>query len=171
MQPPATSVPPGRAPPIPVDAMNTRDTPAVAAEPDVLAFGPFQLDLEQRVLREGLTAIRLNKRALEILIALAERAGEVVTKHELLQRGWPGGGVQEGVLRVHIAALRKVLGDDRSGIRYVENVFGRGYRFVAQARAEKKGAETSGAGAPWRPFARPAHSSPWALGRCQHAGR
>jgi len=102
----------------------------------VLAFGPFQLDLKQRVLREGPAVIRLNKCALEILIALAERAGEVVSKRELLERGWPGCEMQEGVLRVHIAALRRVVGDGGSATRYVENISGRGYRFVARVRSQ-----------------------------------
>jgi predicted ATPase/DNA-binding winged helix-turn-helix (wHTH) protein len=122
--------------------MNTRDTAPVATGDGVLAFGSFQLDQEQQVLREGTTAIRLNKRALEILIALTQRAGEVVTKHELLQRGWPGSQIQEGVLRVHIAALRKVLGDGASGRRYIENVSGRGYRFVARVRSQQGARKT-----------------------------
>jgi predicted ATPase/DNA-binding winged helix-turn-helix (wHTH) protein len=131
--------------------MNMTDTPPVAAGREVLAFGPFQLDLEQRVLREGAAAIRVNPRTLELLIALAERAGEVVTKYELLERGWPGSVIQEGVLRVHISALRKVLGDGVSGTRYVENVSGRGYRFVARVRTQQGVRKLTATPAPAQP--------------------
>jgi predicted ATPase/DNA-binding winged helix-turn-helix (wHTH) protein len=96
----------------------------------VLAFGNFRLLPVQGVLLEGDQPIRLGSRALEILFALVERCGDVVGKEELLARVWPNTVVEEATLRVHIAALRKVLGSDNSG-RYVENVTGRGYRFVA----------------------------------------
>jgi predicted ATPase/DNA-binding winged helix-turn-helix (wHTH) protein len=80
---------------------------------------------------EGERRIRLGSRSLEILLLLVERAGELVGKHELIDRVWPNVAVDETVLRVHISALRKALGDGRGGVRYVENVSGRGYRFVA----------------------------------------
>jgi predicted ATPase/DNA-binding winged helix-turn-helix (wHTH) protein len=98
---------------------------------EVLSFGPFRLDPVQHTLLDGDTPLRLGSRALEILIALVERAGEVVSKNELLARVWPDTIVEEGNLRAHITALRKVLGDGKSGIRYVDNFSGRGYRFVA----------------------------------------
>src|SRR5215468_8459689 len=96
----------------------------------VLGFGTFRLFPVQRVLLEGDQPIRLGSRAFEILSALIERCGDVVGKEELIARVWPNTVVEEATLRVHIAALRKVLGCDSSG-RYLENVSGRGYRFVA----------------------------------------
>jgi predicted ATPase/DNA-binding winged helix-turn-helix (wHTH) protein len=96
-----------------------------------VSFGPFRLLSVQRVLMEGEKRIRLGSRALEILLLLVERAGELVGKHELIDRVWPNIVVDEAALRVHIGALRKVLGDGQGGARYVENVAGRGYRFVA----------------------------------------
>jgi DNA-binding winged helix-turn-helix (wHTH) protein len=98
----------------------------------MLAFGPLRLVPELHVLWEGGRALRVGSRALEILIALVERAGEIVGKGELVARVWPSSVVEDGTLRVHIAALRKVLNDGRSGIRYVQNVSGRGYRFVGR---------------------------------------
>jgi predicted ATPase len=62
---------------------------------------------------------------------LCERAGEVVTKKELLAHVWPETIVEEANLRVHVAALRKSLGDGRNDVRYISNVTGRGYCFVA----------------------------------------
>jgi predicted ATPase/DNA-binding winged helix-turn-helix (wHTH) protein len=96
-----------------------------------LVFGPFRFfPLQRIVLRDG-TPLRLGSRAREILVALVERAGEVVKKRELIERVWPDTVVDEGALRVHIAALRKALGQGQAGMRYVENVTGQGYRFVA----------------------------------------
>jgi predicted ATPase/DNA-binding winged helix-turn-helix (wHTH) protein len=117
--------------------MNTRDTPTVAGGDEMLTFGPFQLDLRRRVLQAGLTPLDLNKRTLEILVALTERAGEVLNKRELLERALTCGPMQDGVLRVHIARLRKILGCGTSGRRYMETIPGRGYRFVARVRREK----------------------------------
>jgi predicted ATPase/DNA-binding winged helix-turn-helix (wHTH) protein len=97
---------------------------------EIVSFGPYSLDPVRHVLRERDKTLRLGSRALEILITLVERAGEIVSKNELLSRVWPKCVVQEATLRVHIAALRKVLGDDEGGVRYVENFSGRGYRFV-----------------------------------------
>src|ERR1700733_6475316 len=81
------------------------------------------------MLLDGNKPVRIGSRALDILTALAERAGDVVTKDELMARVWPSAAIEEGALRVHIAALRKVLGGD--GHQYVANVPGRGYRLVA----------------------------------------
>src|SRR3982074_3748949 len=96
-----------------------------------IAFGPFVVNPTHRVLLRGDRPVRLGSRAREILICLVERAGSVVSKNELIKRVWPETIVEEGTLRVHIASLRKVLGEDRKATCYVENVTGHGYRFVA----------------------------------------
>jgi DNA-binding winged helix-turn-helix (wHTH) protein len=96
-----------------------------------LAFGTFRLCLAQRALLEGDRPVRLGNRGLEILVALLEQPGEVVSKARLMQRIWPEVVVEEGTLRVHVAGLRKVLGEGHSGTRYIENVTRQGYRFVA----------------------------------------
>jgi predicted ATPase/DNA-binding winged helix-turn-helix (wHTH) protein len=109
----------------------TRDETFVDVGSEVLVFGPFRLDPVRHVLWEAGKPLRLGSRALEILLALVERAGETVGTSELLARVWPNSVVEGGTLRVHIAALRKILGDGESGVRYVENVSGQGYRFAA----------------------------------------
>ena len=96
-----------------------------------LVFGPFRLIPSQRVLLRGGRPVRLPSRAWEILRILTQRAGELVSKRELMQRVWSGLLVEEGTLRVHVATLRKILEDGKEGIRYVESVTGLGYRFVA----------------------------------------
>jgi len=98
---------------------------------DVICFGPFRLSTTERLLEKGGGRVQLGSRALDILIALVERPAEVVSKKELIARVWPDLVVDEGSLRFHISALRKALGEGRSGGRYVTNVSGRGYCFVA----------------------------------------
>ena len=98
---------------------------------DVICFGPFRLSTTKRLLEKGGVRVRLGSRALDILIALVERPAEVVTKKELFARVWPDLVVDECNLRYHVSALRKALGQGRSGTRYVTNVSGRGYCFVA----------------------------------------
>jgi predicted ATPase/DNA-binding winged helix-turn-helix (wHTH) protein len=98
---------------------------------DVICFGPFRLSTTERVLEKKGIPVRLGSRALDILIALVERPAEVVSKKELFARVWSDLVVDEGNLRYHVSALRKALGEARSGPHYVTNVSGRGYCFVA----------------------------------------
>lgn len=98
---------------------------------DVFAFGPFQLAPAQRLLLDGDRPVPLGGRALDILIALVEHAGEIVSNDALTARVWPGITVEESNLRVHLASLRKALRDGLSGNRFISNVPGRGYSFVA----------------------------------------
>jgi predicted ATPase/DNA-binding winged helix-turn-helix (wHTH) protein len=104
------------------------------------SFGPFRFLPAQQRLLEGERLVRLGSRALEILAALVERPGELVTKRELMARAWPNIVVEEGNLKVHVAALRKALGEGQPGGRYVATVSGRGYRFVAQVKPSAPGA-------------------------------
>jgi DNA-binding winged helix-turn-helix (wHTH) protein len=98
------------------------------------SFGPFHLIPTQRLLLEAGKPLRLGSRALDILIALVERHGELLSKEELMARVWPKMFVEPSNLTVHVAALRRVLGDGRNGNRYLVNIPGRGYRFVAPVR-------------------------------------
>src|ERR1700720_544152 len=95
-----------------------------------LQFGPFELSIGERVLRRQSVALPLGSRALDILIYLAERPGEVIAKQELIDHVWSDVTVEEGSLRVHVAAIRKALGDGQFGNRYIANIKGRGYSFV-----------------------------------------
>jgi predicted ATPase/DNA-binding winged helix-turn-helix (wHTH) protein len=95
------------------------------------SFGPFQLSAAERKLKKRDESLPLAGRALDTLIALVERAGEVVPQRDLISRVWPDVTVEEANLRVHIASLRKALGDGREGARYIVTVPGRGYSFVA----------------------------------------
>lgn len=91
--------------------------------------------LQRRLTRED-QPVRIGSRAFEILVALIERAGELVTKDELIARVWPNTFVAETNLAVQIAGLRRALGDGAGQSRYVSNTPGRGYRFVAPVTVE-----------------------------------
>ncbi len=109
---------------------------AVVSEPrmqskDEFWFGPFRLCVPERILEKHGVPVSLGGRALDILIVLAENAGKVVVKRDLLARVWAGVNVDEGSIRFHVAELRKALGDGVDGARYVTNVPGRGYCLVA----------------------------------------
>jgi predicted ATPase/DNA-binding winged helix-turn-helix (wHTH) protein len=95
-----------------------------------LRFGPFELSIGERVLRRYGEVLPLGNRALDILIYLADRSGEVIAKQELMDHVWPDVIVEEGSLRVHVAAIRKALGGGQFGNRYIANIKGRGYSFV-----------------------------------------
>jgi predicted ATPase/DNA-binding winged helix-turn-helix (wHTH) protein len=96
-----------------------------------ILFGPFELNVTERSLKKADEAIPLGGRAFDILMALVDRAGEVVTKSELIAKAWPDVMVEEGNLRVQLSALRKALGDGQFSNRYISSVQGRGYSFVA----------------------------------------
>ncbi|WP_085689126.1 MULTISPECIES: winged helix-turn-helix domain-containing protein [unclassified Pseudomonas] len=96
-----------------------------------LGFGPYRIHPGQRLLLEGDQPLRLGKRAMDILLILLASAGEVVSKQQLMAGVWPDSVVEDINLRVHMAALRKALGDGQAGQRYIVTVAQRGYSFVA----------------------------------------
>src|SRR6202795_2888131 len=98
---------------------------APPAPPERYRFGPFELQPDnRRLLKDGAT-ISLRPRAFDLLAALVERAGHLVTKDELLDQVWPKMVVEEAALHVQVSALRKVLGSDA-----ITTVSGRGYQFT-----------------------------------------
>src|ERR1700691_5316854 len=99
--------------------------------PRIAEFGPFRLRTTQRVLEKDGVALKIGSRALDLLVTLVERAPDVVIKRDLISRVWGNLVIDESSLRWHIASLRKTLGDDESGARYVTNVVARGYCFAA----------------------------------------
>lgn len=104
---------------------------------EIISFGPFLLSPSERVLKKGDQPVKLGSRAFDILLVLVQQAGEVVGHKELLATVWPGVFVEEVSLRVHIAALRKALDTGEAGARYIINVPGRGYSFVAPTSREQ----------------------------------
>lgn len=98
----------------------------------VLSFGPFRLYPVERRLERGGESIAIGSRALDILVVLVGEAGSVINKRTLMTKAWKNIVVDESNLRVNIGLLRKVLGEGENGVRYVANVPGRGYSFVAK---------------------------------------
>jgi len=96
-----------------------------------LGFGPYRIHPGQRLVLEGEQPLRLGRRAMDILLILLAHAGEVVSKQQLMAGVWPDSVVEDINLRVHMAALRKALGDGQAGQRYIITVAQRGYSFVA----------------------------------------
>ena len=104
---------------------------AAASDEHALSFDLFRLLPERRLLLEGDKPVRLGSRALDILVALVERPGELVGKEELMARAWRDTFVEEGNLKFQVGALRRALGDGHGGRRYIATSPGQGYRFVA----------------------------------------
>jgi DNA-binding winged helix-turn-helix (wHTH) protein len=97
----------------------------------VFLFGPFRLSPRQRLVLENGKPVRLGSRAIEMLVVLIEKTGELVGKDELIARVWPRTVVVAANLTSQMTALRRALHDGRDGNRYIVNESGRGYRFVA----------------------------------------
>ena len=87
-------------------------------------FRRFKLQPDERRLLASGTPLHLRPHAFDVLVALVERSGHLVSKNELMERVWGKVVVEENTLQAHISALRKVLGADA-----ITNVAGRGYRF------------------------------------------
>ena len=122
----------------------------------VYASDGWEIDLARRELRSAGVTVPLGGRAFEIVSVLVQADGELVSKNDLMDQVWPGAIVEENALQVHIAAIRKALGDDRGMLK---TQFGRGYRLLGSwklvqqttRRAETKGALACGDAVPRRP--------------------
>ncbi len=90
-------------------------------------FGRFELQPDERRLLAAGSPVRVGPHAFDLLIALVERSGRLVTKDELLERVWPKVIVEENTLQAHISALRKILGSDA-----IATISRRGYRFTPE---------------------------------------
>ena len=101
-----------------------------------ICFGPFRLLPLERLLLKGDEQVRLGSRAFDILVALTERPGQLISKNELMARVWPRIFVVPANLTVHVTTLRRALEDGVNGNRFVVNVPGRGYCFTATVTAE-----------------------------------
>jgi DNA-binding winged helix-turn-helix (wHTH) protein len=95
-----------------------------------LKFGPFELSSRERKLRHEGMVLPLGRKSLDILIYLAERPGEIVAEKALGDRAWSGAAIEKASLRVHMAVIRKALGERPFGSRYISNVGEEAYSFV-----------------------------------------
>jgi DNA-binding response OmpR family regulator len=85
---------------------------AIGEYREVFHFGEFTLDVQERRLLRGADAVRLAPKTFDLLVGFVRHSGRLVSKDELLARVWPNSFVEEGILNVHVSALRRVFGDE-----------------------------------------------------------
>ena len=119
-------------------------------------FGSFELrPTDRRLLADG-KPVTIGARAFDLLVALVARAGQLVSKNELLTLVWPGLVVEENNLQVQVSTLRKLLGPSA-----LATIPGRGYRFVLPVERADGGSGTDGARSPAKPLGgRPGDAAP-----------
>ena len=100
----------------------------------IYEFGPYRLNLALLRLTREEERVALTPKAAEILALLITNAGQLVEKDFLLKEVWPDTFVEESNLAQNIFLLRKALGDEREGPKYIETVTRRGYRFIASVK-------------------------------------
>jgi DNA-binding winged helix-turn-helix (wHTH) protein len=124
-----------------------------------LVFGDFTIDTaDERVIGPG-GPLKLGNKAFNVLLLLAREGGRLVTKDTLFSSVWDGTIVSESSLTSVVKELRRALGDESRTPRYIESVYGRGYRFIAPVENVDGGAR-SAAAAPRAAPGRPQHSGP-----------
>jgi DNA-binding winged helix-turn-helix (wHTH) protein/Tol biopolymer transport system component len=97
----------------------------------VYEFGPFRIDLPNRLLHRDGELVRLSGKVFDLLVFFVENSGRLLTKDEILQAVWPDVVVEEGNLARHVSTLRKMLQDGPRDRGFIVTVSGRGYRFDA----------------------------------------
>jgi DNA-binding winged helix-turn-helix (wHTH) protein len=115
-----------------LEASGNRRSPLVQAEGTLRAFffGHFRIVLRGRLVERDGSPMPVGSRAFDLPCVLVSRPGGVVSKSELMAKVWPDLTVEESSVRFHIT-LPRTLGDGQEGKRYVTNIPGRGYCFVA----------------------------------------
>jgi eukaryotic-like serine/threonine-protein kinase len=101
----------------------------------LLEFGPFRIDLEQRILLRDRQPVPLSPKAFDLLLVLTQHGGQMVLKDDLMKTLWPDTFVEESNLGQHVFQLRKALGERPQDHTYIVTVPGRGYRFAQTVRA------------------------------------
>jgi len=93
-------------------------------------FGPFRLEVAERLLLRDGKPLPLTPKAFDTLLVLVENSGHLVDKDELIKQVWPDTFVEEGSLARNISVLRKLLGGNSTDTQYIETMPKRGYRFT-----------------------------------------
>ena len=100
----------------------------------IYEFGQFRLDREAHLLVSGEKIVALEPKAVEVLLILVEKRGELVARQDLMSAVWPDTFVEESNLSSNISILRKQLGVTPDGGDYIQTIPKRGYRFVAAVK-------------------------------------
>ena len=107
----------------------------------VYESGEWEIDLARRELRARGAPVPIGSRAFDIIEVLVRSPGELVTKHDLTSRVWPGAIVEDNALQFHISAIRKALGPDRELLRTAS---GRGYRLLGDWTFQQESTSPAG---------------------------
>lgn len=105
------------------------------------SFRSFRLDVSERQLLKDDVPVLLSPKVFDVLVELVSNSGHLLRKDELIEAVWTEAFVDEGNLTRAIHTLRKALGDDQNGNKFIETVTKKGYRFVAETFAETGAAE------------------------------
>lgn len=124
---------------------------AAASARAAWTVGPWHVDMSTGELRQGGESQRVEPKVVEVLVYLAERAGQVVSRDELLSAVWPRVVVGDDALTQAIIKLRKALGDDPRRPTYIETLAKRGYRLIAPVKWVSEVAVMPAAPAPLEP--------------------
>ncbi len=118
---------------MPMSSPSSDPTPSRDNENRLLRFGVFEVDLAARELRKNDRRIRLQEQPFQVLVALLENAGKIVTREDLRQKIWPADTFVDfdHSLNTAVNKIRESLGDSASSPRFVETLARRGYRFIA----------------------------------------
>jgi DNA-binding winged helix-turn-helix (wHTH) protein/tetratricopeptide (TPR) repeat protein len=125
--------------------MSTTETPGPTSARAAFVTGPWTILPARNLLVQGAEQVRVEPRLMDVLVYLVDRAGQVVSKDDLMARIWPDRHVTDDVLTVTIYGLRKVLGDDARRPRYIETVSRRGYRWIASCEPAAQAPTPNGA--------------------------
>jgi len=108
---------------------------------ELYEFGPFQLDLKERLLMRDGSVVPLSPKVFETLLVLVQNSGRTLGKDELMQLIWPDTFVEESNLTQNISQIRRALGED---CKYIETIPRRGYRFVSQVQVRQRDLSEAG---------------------------
>jgi Tol biopolymer transport system component/DNA-binding winged helix-turn-helix (wHTH) protein len=117
---------------LPIFLLNFSESEMKGGKRHSYRFKAFRLEVEERQLLNDDQPVALTPKAFDVLVALVERSGHLVEKDELMQLVWSDSFVEEANLARLVHTLRKVLGDDGNGNKFIETVAKKGYRFVAK---------------------------------------
>lgn len=132
---------------LPSFLLKSSETGVVKKRPMSYVFAKFRLDVSERRLTESGNNIPITPKAFDVLVYLVERSGHLVKKEELLENVWPDSFVEESNLARIVHTLRKLLGEDKNGNRFIETVSKKGYRFIAEVTLLDDGEQVPGEGA------------------------
>jgi DNA-binding winged helix-turn-helix (wHTH) protein/tetratricopeptide (TPR) repeat protein len=144
--------------------MHAFETDAGEAGPGAIVVGEWTVAPSRNLLMRGDDHVRVEPRVMDVLVLLAGRAGQLVSKRDIMECVWKGRYVTDDVLTVTIYALRKAMGDEARRPRYVETVSRRGYRLIAPVQPVTPASAPIHTDVPAQPEVRRPRRASWLAG-------